>query len=44
MPTTAEVVSVDRHHARMVWVEFTPDRFASRAGSHAQARAPPSIS
>src|SRR5436190_14047030 len=44
MPTTAEVVSVDRHHARVVWVEFTPDRFASRAGSHAQARAPPSIS
>ena len=28
-------------HARVVWVEFTPDRFASRAGSHAQARAPP---
>jgi hypothetical protein len=28
----------------MVWIEFTPDRFGSRAGSHAQARAPPSVS
>ena len=37
-------VAVDRQPERVVWVEFTPDRFASRAGSHAQARAPPSIS
>jgi hypothetical protein len=37
-------MSIDRDHARVVWIEFTPDRFASRAGSHAQARAPPSIS
>lgn len=44
VPQTAGTVSVDRHHARVAWVEFTPDRFASRAGSHAQARAPPSIS
>ena len=44
VPQTAEIISVDRQHARVVWVEFTPDRFASRAGSHAQARAPPSIS
>ena len=44
VPQTAEIISVDRHHARVVWVEFTPDCFASRAGSHAQARAPPSIS
>jgi len=44
VPQTAEIISVDRHHARVVWTEFTPDRFASRAGSHAQARAPPAIS
>jgi len=44
IPTTAEAISVDRRQARVVWVEFTPDRFASRAGSHAQARAPPAIS
>ena len=41
VPQAAEAISVDRQHARVVWVEFTPDRFASRAGSHAQARAPP---
>jgi hypothetical protein len=41
VPQTVEIISVDRQHARVVWVEFTPDRFASRAGSHAQARAPP---
>jgi len=28
----------------VVWTEFTPARFASRAGSHAQARAPPTVS
>jgi hypothetical protein len=44
VPQTAEIISVDRQHTSVVWVEFTPDRFASRAGSHAQARAPPSIS
>ena len=44
VPQTAEIISVDRQHASVAWVEFTPDRFASRAGSHAQARAPPSIS
>ena len=44
MPTVAEAISVDRHHARVVWLELTPDRFGSRAGSHAQARAPPTIS
>jgi len=41
VPQTAEIISVDRQHASVAWVEFTPDRFASRAGSHAQARAPP---
>jgi hypothetical protein len=44
VPQTAEIISIDRQHTSVAWVEFTPDRFASRAGSHAQARAPPSIS
>ena len=44
VPQTAQAISVDRPHARVVWIEFTPDRFGCRAGSHAQARAPPSIS
>ena len=26
---------------RLVWLDSTPDLFGSRAGSHAQARAPP---
>ena len=29
---------------RVVWLDSTPDLFVSRAGSHAQARAPPPIS
>ena len=44
VPQTADAVVIERQHARVVWVEFTTDRFGSRAGSHAQARAPPSIS
>jgi|SRR3954451_10257923 hypothetical protein len=44
VPQIAETIDVDRQSARMVWIEFTPDRFGSRAGSHAQARAPPSVS
>jgi Protein of unknown function (DUF2946) len=44
VPETAVAISFDRDHARVVWTEFNPDSFASRAGSHAQARAPPSIS
>jgi hypothetical protein len=44
VPETAFTIAVARDHARVVWTEFTPDSFASRAGSHAQARAPPSIS
>ena len=44
VPEIAAEISADRGHARVVWIEFTPDRFASRAGSNAQARAPPSIS
>jgi hypothetical protein len=33
-----------RHAARVVWLDTAPDLFSSRAGSHAQARAPPSFS
>jgi hypothetical protein len=44
VPQTADAISFDRVPERVVWVEFTPDRNGSRAGSHAQARAPPSIS
>jgi hypothetical protein len=43
-PQVATAVAIDRPTARVVWIEFTPDRFESRAGSHAQARAPPSVS
>jgi hypothetical protein len=44
VPQTADAVSFERAPERVVWVEFPPDRNGSRAGSHAQARAPPSIS
>jgi hypothetical protein len=30
--------------ARVTWLDTAPDLFSSRAGSHAQARAPPSFS
>jgi hypothetical protein len=40
----AAVTTPYRPAARMVWLDATPDRFSSRAGSHAQARAPPSFS
>ena len=32
------------HATRVVWLERTPDLIGSRTRSHAQARAPPSIS
>ena len=38
------IVQIEREPARVAWVEFTPVRFGAHAGSHAQARAPPSIS
>ena len=44
VPLAVASIAVDRDPAHVVWTEFTPERFASRAGSHAQARAPPSIS
>jgi len=37
-------IAVSRRPARVVWVALTPDRFGSRPGSHARARAPPPIS
>jgi hypothetical protein len=33
-----------RDPERVVWLDAAPDRLGSRAGFHAQARAPPSIS
>jgi hypothetical protein len=33
-----------RQAVRVVWLDAAPDRFVSRTGSHAQARAPPFIS
>jgi hypothetical protein len=42
-PQAAATIAVDRQPERVVWVAFTPDRFGSRAGSHAQARAPPQL-
>ncbi len=44
VPQLAAAISFDAPAARVVWTEFTPARFASRAGSHAQARAPPTVS
>src|ERR1700712_4336754 len=38
------VASLWRHAAHVAWLDLTPDLFSSRPGSHAQARAPPSIS
>ncbi|HEU0082718.1 MAG TPA: DUF2946 domain-containing protein [Bradyrhizobium sp.] len=40
----AAVTTPLRRAARVVWVDATPDLFRSRAGSHAQARAPPAFS
>jgi hypothetical protein len=40
----ASVARPDRAAARATWLDTAPDHFSSRAGSHAQARAPPSIS
>jgi Protein of unknown function (DUF2946) len=40
----AAVTTPHRHAARVVWLDAAPDLFHSRAGSHAQARAPPAFS
>jgi hypothetical protein len=42
-PQTA-VATPYRQSLRVVWLDSAPDLFGSRAGSHAQARAPPAIS
>jgi hypothetical protein len=40
----AAIATPYRHAERVVWIDATPDLFISRAGSHAQARAPPAFS
>src|SRR6185369_14192764 len=44
VPQIAAAIAFVPEAAPVVWTEFTPARFASRAGSHAQARAPPTVS
>jgi hypothetical protein len=43
-PQMASVAIPYLQSQRVVWLDRAPDRFGSRTGSHAQARAPPSIS
>ncbi|WP_375412788.1 DUF2946 domain-containing protein [uncultured Bradyrhizobium sp.] len=40
----AAVAAPDRHAERLIWIDAAPDLFRSRAGSHAQPRAPPAFS
>ncbi|HEV7411091.1 MAG TPA: DUF2946 family protein [Bradyrhizobium sp.] len=40
----AAVATPYRQAAHVAWLDAAPDLFSSRAGSHAQARAPPFIS
>ena len=40
-PQTATIFAFDRQSERVVWHEFSLDLAGSRAGSPAQARAPP---
>ena len=40
-PQAAAVTNPYRCSERVVWLDAAPDLFGSRAGSHAQARAPP---
>ena len=40
----SSIATLYRHAERVVWLEAVPGLFGMRAGSHAQARAPPSIS
>lgn len=42
-PQTAVAIAVDQQPERVFWIAFRPVRFGSRAGSHAQARAPPQL-
>ena len=43
-PPLAAVTTPWLNAERVVWLDTAPDLFGSRAGSHAQARAPPSFS
>ena len=43
VPDTA-IATLYRQSGHVVWRDSAPDLFGSRAGFHAQARAPPSIS
>jgi Protein of unknown function (DUF2946) len=43
-PPQTVIPSLYRQPLPMVWRPTAPDLFGSKAGSHAQARAPPSIS
>jgi Protein of unknown function (DUF2946) len=40
----ATITTPYRHATHVAWLDMAPDLFSSRAGSHAQARAPPSFS
>ena len=43
-PQSAAFIAFERSFTPVVWLDLAPEPFSSRAGSHAQARAPPSIS
>ena len=43
-PQTAAVATPYLQFKGVAWLDSAPDLFGSRTGSHAQARAPPSIS
>jgi hypothetical protein len=42
-PQTAAVASPYLQSRRVVWLKLPPDLLGARAGSHAQARAPPQL-
>jgi len=43
-PQIAAIATPYLQSRRVAWLDSAPDLFGSRTGSHAQARAPPSIS
>ncbi|MFL6791640.1 MAG: DUF2946 domain-containing protein [Bradyrhizobium sp.] len=44
VPKTAAAIAFDRQSEWVAWFDFAPGRLGFGAGSHPQARAPPSIS
>jgi Protein of unknown function (DUF2946) len=44
VPQTVAAIAFERQAERVLWLDFAPGQLGSRAGSHAQARAPPSTS